>query len=458
MAHLEEIIRQKEAAEVAMLKLKGTTGIDVGFKYIKGERTDEIVIRVLVKEKKKKVPEEQKIPSEINGIKTDVIEMEVVPFVLMKALDEVTPLADTVRYATVKGGISIGPERFIPATNGASYITGGTLGCIVKDNATNNPMLLSNAHVMAVTNDWHAGDFMCQASRLDGGVPGTDRIGALDRMVLSEHVDGALCSLSGRPYDCSIVDIGNVKGSSSAVLNAPVSKRGRTTLLTKGFVDGINATISIDYSAVDGSIKFVNGFGVRTLKNLIGIRPDPTVNPKFSDHGDSGSVVVNANNKVIGLLFAGNSSTGYSYINPISYVLSELNISLCTKPTLKYKWEKNEKVEIKELKLEKIEKVEKKEFKELKLEKLEKLEKKEIKEIEKELEIPGKGYENPGWNNPGLSNIENRIANIEQSISNLTAFVGQNLRPDLSQGALTSEEDITAAQEQLNKDIADSMK
>lgn len=456
MAHLDEIIRHKEAAEADLLKLKGTTGVDVGFKYVKGKRTDEIVVRVLVKEKKKQVPENQKVPKEINGIKTDVIEMEVFPLVLLKALDELAPLADSTKYSTAKGGISIGPERTIPASNGNQYITVGTLGCIVKDNATKNPLLLSNAHVMAVTNDWHSGDYMCQPGRMDGGVAGTDRIGSLDRVVLSQHVDGAVCSLSGRTHDCSIIDIGDVKGSASAALNAAVSKRGRTTLLTKGFVDSINATISLDYSYVDTGVSWVNGFGVHTLKNLIGIRPDTSVNPKFSDHGDSGSVVIDANKKVIGLLFAGNTS-GYAYINPISYVISELNISLCTKPTFKLKMEKSEKGEVKELKLEKIEKLEKKEFKELKLEKLEKREIKEIDIPGKGYEIPGKGFENPTPINPGTTSIENRLNNLEQSISNLTAFIGENLRPDLSQGALTSEQDIAAAQEKLNKDILDNM-
>jgi len=446
MRNLDEIIKQKQAAEVELLKLEGITGVDVGFKYEKGKRTDEIAIRVLVRQKKKNVTSKQMVPAEINGIKTDVIEMEVFPLIVNKKLDDASLLVDSTKYATVKGGISIGPERAI-----GGYVYVGTLGCIVKDNVTNNPMLLSNFHVMCVDSGWHVGDHMCQPGRVDGGVPATDRIGDLSRAVLSGHVDGAISSLSGRPYDCSIVDIGDVKGTASAVLNAAVRKRGRTTMLTNGFVDSINATVNIDYG---------DGLGVHTLTNQIGIRPDTTVNPKFSDHGDSGSVVVDANNKVIGLLFAGNNS-GYTYINPISYVLSELNISLCTKTKSLIKDSKDikiEKIEIKEKKELYKEKVEVKEKIEIK----EKFEKpiKEGKPIIDKLDKPDEGIPNPinpGLINPGIRNIEDRLASLEQTIGSLTAFIGENLRPDLSQGALKSEQDIAAAQEKLNKEIADNM-
>ncbi|XMO86398.1 hypothetical protein AAFN75_16550 [Algibacter sp. AS12] len=489
MKALNDIIKEKQSAEAALFKLKGVTGVDVGYKYTDGKRTDEITIRVHVKQKKKTVASKDKIPTTINGIKTDVIEMEVFPQVFSQKLENISLQADTTTYATVQGGISIGPERAI-----SGYIFTGTLGCIAKDNVTNNPVLLSNYHVMCVDNTWSVGDFMCQPSRVDTGSPGTDRIGALERAVLSGHVDGAISTLSGRPHDCSIVDIGDVKGTASAVLNSAVRKRGRTTLFTEGFVDAINATVNVNYG---------DTIGVKTLTDQIGIRPDENVNPKFSAKGDSGSVVVDADNKVIGLLFAGND-TGYTYINPISHVLSELNISLCIKSKSVLKDFKDINKETKEIKLEKLEKteklekLEKKENKEIKKEKLEKVEKveskefkKEIKEIKKEFykELPdNKGImpdkvdkpitdklDKPfdGGNKlreisdnykPGLGNfntggntIEDRLSQIEQSLSALTAFIGSDLRPDLSSGALTNEQDIAAMQEKMNKDIADSM-
>lgn len=471
MNELNEIIKQKEAAEASLFKLKGVTGVDVGYKYSNGKRTDEVTIRVHVKQKQKNVNSKERIPKEINGIKTDVLEMEVFPQVASMQLDQINLLADTNTYATVKGGVSIGPERVI---NGFVYT--GTLGCIVKDNVTNNPVLLSNFHVMCVDNNWNIGDFMCQPSRVDTGVPGTDRIGALSRAVLSSKVDGAISTLSGRPSDCSIVDIGDVKGTANAVLNSAVRKRGRTTLFTEGFVDAINATINIDYGPT---------IGIKTLTNQIGIRPDVSANPKFSQIGDSGSVVVNADNKIIGLLFAGNDF-GYTYINPISNVLSELNISICTKIIPKsiikdfidnkgnrkdFK-DKREKLETKELRKDKLE------TKELRKDKT------EIKEIIKdfkefpdnnkhlpdkpdeggkfrEIFDPGKvnpGKLDPGRINPGFNdNLEQRITSLENLMNTMSAYISQDLRPDLSSGALNSEEDVYMTQEKMNKDITDSM-
>ncbi|MGW3209751.1 hypothetical protein [Streptomyces sp. NPDC001135] len=48
----------------------------------------------------------------------------------------------------------------------------------------------------------------------------------------------------------------------------------------------------------------------------------------FSDHGDSGSVIVDDQGFVVALLFAGAGSNTVG--NPIATVLQELNVSMCT--------------------------------------------------------------------------------------------------------------------------------
>ena len=50
------------------------------------------------------------------------------------------------------------------------------------------------------------------------------------------------------------------------------------------------------------------------------------VNGSFSQSGDSGSVVVNENGAVVGLLYAGNSTQIYAC--PIDEVLQSLNCTL----------------------------------------------------------------------------------------------------------------------------------
>ena len=319
MSQLAAMIQTKEIIEKELLARPGVTAVDVGYKYVKGLRTDEIAIRVHVAHKRPVTGKEQ-IPDTFDGYKTDVIERTYVLQPLKMKLEDVTQQADTTRYDPLKGGISIGPDRSIDG-----YVFAGTLGIIVKDNSTGNPLLLSNFHVMCVDNGWNAGDQMDQPSLMDTGTH-SDGIGKLVRSSLSSYVDGALATLSGRTYSCDLVDIGPVNGTAPAVLGSPVRKRGRTTLLTYGFVDGVNASISIDYG---------DGIGTKILTTQISIRPDTAHTSKFSDEGDSGSVIVDANNKVIGLLFAG-SPDGYTVANPISSVLTELGISVDveTKPDL----------------------------------------------------------------------------------------------------------------------------
>lgn len=152
------------------------------------------------------------------------------------------------------------------------------------------------------------------------------------------------------------------------------------------------------------------------------------------------------------------------------------------------KIETKEKVEIKEGgkdKLEKIEqkegrkdKVEKNELKDAKIEKLEVKEKNEKiervekqfdkqfeKRFEKNREIGGGGFGGSfGASGEefdyGMS-VEARLANLESTVAQFMHFIGSELRPDLTGGALTGEEDIqggdeTSLSQQLAKDAADA--
>ncbi len=71
---LEQAIKQLALVEKELMSIPGVNAVDVGYKYVNGVATDEICIRVHVNKKKKKVPKKERIPDEINGIKTDIIE------------------------------------------------------------------------------------------------------------------------------------------------------------------------------------------------------------------------------------------------------------------------------------------------------------------------------------------------------------------------------------------------
>lgn len=324
MANVEHIVEVKRSVEDELLSRDDVTGVDVGYKYVGGKKTDEVAIRVFVKKKKSRVSAEQKVPEKINGVKTDVIEREIVLHGLGVPIEEIQIQADTGTYDPLVGGISIGPCRSI-----GGFVYTGTLGAIVRDNATGNPMALSNFHVMCVDSGWSVGDAMAQPSRVDTGTCPADTIGTLARASLGGQVDCAVCTVSGRGTSCEIENIGSITGTATCTLGMSVRKRGRTTGLTHGTVDSISLTVAIDYGP---------SIGTMTLTNQIGINVDTAESSVFGQKGDSGSVVVDDNRRVVGLYFAGTSDGSFGVANPIDAVLTALNVSMCTwsPPTLKF--------------------------------------------------------------------------------------------------------------------------
>lgn len=305
MKTLKEIRPIKEASEADILRKPGVTGVDIGYKYVGGKKTDELSIRVYVEEKKD-VPKKERIAPTIEGIKTDVIQRK---FVLQ---------ADKGRYDLLKGGISIGPCRVI--NGGAAH---GTLGAIVIDNDSRHKMLLSNFHVMCGDDEWKKGDEMVQPSLVDDGECQNDVVGELQRASLGGEVDCAVATHTTRGIAFEIVDIGEVTGISKASMDMSVRKRGRITELTYGIVDTVDLTVRSDYG---------DGLGEVTLKNQIGMKVDSSKSSQFSNLGDSGSVVVNDKSEVVGLLYAGTEDGTYGAANPIQAVLDALNVSIIAPP------------------------------------------------------------------------------------------------------------------------------
>jgi hypothetical protein len=320
----------KQRIEDQLLAIPGVTGVDINDKVKDGKPTGELSIVVYVEKKKPKgqLDEASLIPPEIDGIPTDVQEEKIELFPAFVAVTDVEPLVDATKYSTIHGGISMGPCRSVhleppdvPAAG--DYIFVGTLGAIVKDRSTGAVMALTNFHVACVDNGWATGNTMAQPGRVDGGTCPADVFSTLTRAVLSEHVDGAVVSVNaGKTTDCVIEEIGGVKGTAAAAIDMAVRKRGRTTGLTNGKVTSIDASVTIPYG---------DGLGNHTLKNQVRIVAT-SGSAMFSDHGDSGSVVVSADNKVVALLFGGSSVA--TYANPITYVLNELAVDMCVKSTI----------------------------------------------------------------------------------------------------------------------------
>lgn len=225
-------------------------------------------------------------------------------------------------------------ERCRPLRIGASIghykITAGTLGCFVKSRADATVMILSNNHVLANENNAKSGDDILQPGQYDGGKRPRDVIGKLADFVKlkaigANTVDCAVCSIK-KTIKCDYQNVGDwgaLAGLGPAFLDrgAVVRKTGRTTGPTEGSVTAFemdNVVITYDLGDV-------------TFNNQIEI--EGSGNEAFSAGGDSGSLIVDADLKGIGLLFAGgdhggSNNKGLTYANPLKDVLDALKVDL----------------------------------------------------------------------------------------------------------------------------------
>lgn len=152
-------------------------------------------------------------------------------------------------------------------------------------------------------------------------VSGPGLRGYIGKVVSARYdVDAALIQLNpGVTYDASVAGIsGNLAGEADPSLNQSVKKRGRTTLVSRGTVTGVD----VDFFFVDPD----SGTMPHLIFGVFAVEPTPP--GPFGLAGDSGSAVL-ANggaddNKVVGLLIAANPSGTTVLAVPFSRVTQAL--------------------------------------------------------------------------------------------------------------------------------------
>ena len=212
----------------------------------------------------------------------------------------------------------------------SGFIMAGTLGCFVRSGFSTALYILSNNHVLADENRYPRGRPIVQPGGLDGGSPTADRVARLTRFVRldpakTNFVDAAIAKLHGsiRADVHKLRGIGTLAGQRGGDLEVGdvVHKVGRTTGVRHGRVtafelDGVAVEYDIGVVSFDDQIE-IEGAGTRA----------------FSDAGDSGSLIVDAQMRAAALLFAGgdhggSNGKGLTYANPIGAVLEALKVKL----------------------------------------------------------------------------------------------------------------------------------
>ncbi|MEP9416160.1 MULTISPECIES: S1 family peptidase [unclassified Gordonia (in: high G+C Gram-positive bacteria)] len=242
--------------------LPGLLAVDVGLRTDDGELTDDLVIRVMV-------ADIDRIPAGLDGLIAGA------GFPVSVVERELTPLLDTAPHDPLLGGITI------HAAHGGALIQhgAGTLGGFASDTLFGGVVGVTCAHVIAESDQQALqGDPIYQPDS-------TREVGRLYRWQASTDI-AVFAAHDGVGFDATIADIGRVGGMARAEVGDRVRKRGRTTDLTLGTVSGIGLA----------------PLGRGTPANSFEIWARDLNAPVFCKPGDSGSLIVNDNDEVVGIL------------------------------------------------------------------------------------------------------------------------------------------------------------
>jgi hypothetical protein len=274
-------------------------GLGFGLKVTGGDATEQEAVRVYVREKIAFAYLERRIiiPSEVNGLPTDVVPVE----------DLVAAMRPT------PCGVSVGHYS----------ITAGTLGCLVKKADENDLYILSNNHVLANCDKAHIGDVILQPGPSDGGGINDQLAHLADFEPITlggnpKSIDAAIAKLSDpNSVTKNIKLIGDVQSPPmQAAFNQRVLKHGRTTKLTEGEVVGIAEDVRVRFGSQ--MIEFEEQLAIQG------------VGQPFAHLGDSGSLVVDAHSlRAVGLLFCVDLGQGGTvFANPITTVLGRFSVEI----------------------------------------------------------------------------------------------------------------------------------
>jgi hypothetical protein len=321
---LHALVQVQKNNEADLFKISGVVGVGIGL----GEKGVGLAIHVYLNEDNPNASVTA-IPQRVDGVAVRVLQTDEI-----RALDGPPGNNHRLNYPNpVPMGVS---------TSNVNGIFAGTLGFrVFRIGQTSNVGYITNNHVAAANganlcplqvNPQRLPAFgvdQCQPGRLDaGGACTPPVIGDLVQAVpivmstaFHNTIDAAFVQSSRSLVNKTILDIGNPSPTTiEPAVGASVRKSGRTTGLTTGTIQTINAAVNVGYGASCGVARFIG---------QIIITPG-----SFSAAGDSGSPILRnvldaaGRRRPVGLLFAGSSTI--TVANRIADVLGALHAQIDT--------------------------------------------------------------------------------------------------------------------------------
>jgi hypothetical protein len=358
MMSQEEIAKLHREAEAELSKYPGVVGVGFGFKRKDGETTDQLAFTVYVVEKKSpaELKPEETVPREFKGFATDVVKVPDVKMIHCQDMDHHSPLI---------GGISISTFKQAPNGNWPA----GTLGCFATIDGVQPPenvVLLTNHHVLMMFGE-QVGDTVYQPKFVESnGQVAIDLtqeerhpIGKIHNAGLEANHPFTFPGESQLPYfvdattaklDISISSWCNTNcgvhfknlirglniGGNSAIASVANVRQSTLTALPAG-TDYIVYKVGRRTGRTKGKVTnvAVGPFpsGATNVIEIEGLEMDTSCAPslRFADEGDSGSVLVNSQNQVVGLVFGVDTANpNLAFACHIAPVLDKLKVTLVT--------------------------------------------------------------------------------------------------------------------------------
>lgn len=314
---------QIEQEHAGWVRSRGVVGFGIGRRSVDMDRQPELALKVYVKKKlarravDRPVPRELKIPGIKGRVLTDVEEIGRPRHDLRKCDDG----RFDVKRDPCPPGFGIGLE------NDRS----GTLGCYVRFAGDPDGIyLLSNLHVIAMDGLASVGAHIYQPSH---GREGDRRFARLatwkplnfKRWGYPNIMDAAIAKVgSNKRVKIAIPEIGLPAGIAEV-------KEGDTVRIfgsTSGYKTG--TVLETNYRTRDMKYRYRKRNG-SIGKKYVGFKCQVKCT-NYSDCGDSGSVVVNQRNQIVGLHVGSIGKNYRSFFSPIGPILDALNISIITAP------------------------------------------------------------------------------------------------------------------------------